>query len=150
MYFTWQGFCFISSMVQLSLLIHLLFLPTLQPTQQTDEGIAKLSFKQTTIKLGEIHQGERYERVFTFTNTGDAPLIISDVETSCGCTVVKFSKEPVLPGKTGEIKVDYGPKKSEVGFISKSFVITSNAKNNPEYLYLHGTIVKKGKRKKKK
>lgn len=133
-------------MVQIALFFQLVFIP-LMPAKPT-EGIATITFDQHTIKLGTIYPEERYERIFTFTNTGDAPLIISDIETSCGCTVVKFSKEPVMPGKTGEVKVDYIPKKNTLGFISKSFVVTSNAKNTPEYLYLHGTVVKKEKKKK--
>jgi hypothetical protein len=137
-------------MTSFALILQLLLLPVSKPAQQNADAIAKISFEITTIKLGDIYQGERYERVFKFTNTGDAPLIINDIETACGCTVVKFSKEPVMPGKTGEIKVDYVPKKSTLGFISKSFVITSNAKNNPEYLYLHGNVVKKKKRKRRK
>lgn len=133
-------------MVQIALFFQLVFLPFTQA--KPSEGIASITFDQHTIKLGTIYPEERYDRVFTFTNTGDAPLIISDIETSCGCTVVQFSEEPVMPGKTGEIKVAFIPKKHTVGFISKSFVVTSNAKNNPEYLYLHGTVVKKEKKKK--
>jgi len=147
-----QGFYFVYLlyMTHFALLIQLLLLPATNIPQQDTVAAAKIYFEETTIKLGEIYQGDRYERVFTFTNTGNAPLIINDIETACGCTVVKFSKEPVMPNKTGEIKVDYIPKKSTLGFISKSFVITSNAKNNPEYLYLHGTVIKKEKRKKKR
>lgn len=141
---------YILNMTYFALLLQLLLLPASKPVQQDADAIAKISFEITTIKLGEIYQGERYERVFEYTNKGDAPLIINDIETACGCTVVKFSKEPVMPGKTGEIKVDYIPKKSTLGFISKSFVITSNAKNNPEYLYLHGNVIKKSKHKKRK
>lgn len=134
-------------MVQIALFFQLILLPF--SSVKASEGIATITFDQHTIKLGTIHPEERYDRVFTFTNTGDAPLVITDIETSCGCTVVKFSEEPVMPGKTGEIKVAFIPKKQTVGFISKSLVVTSNAKNNPEYLYLHGTVVKKEKKKKK-
>ncbi len=145
-YYFARDFSLTKTMVQIALFFQLVFLPFMPA--KPSEGIATITFDQHTIKLGTIYPEERYERIFTFTNTGDAPLIISDIETSCGCTVVKFSKEPVMPGKTGEVKVDYIPKKNTLGFISKSFVVTTNAKNNPEYLYLHGTVVKKGKKKK--
>jgi hypothetical protein len=114
---------------------------------QTKEEKAKLTFTEHTIKMGELYPGVRYERKFVFKNTGSAPLIITDIETACGCTVVKFSKEPVMPGKEGEILVDYIPKE-DYGFTSKSFVISSNAENATEYIYLQATIVKKDKKKK--
>lgn len=131
-------------MANISLLLQFLFFAF----SPTTEKQATITFEQKTIKLGTIYQQERYERVFTFTNTGDAPLVIEDIETSCGCTVVKYSKEPIMPGKTGEIKVDYIPKKTTLGFISKSATIFSNASNSPEHIFLHGTVVKKEKKKK--
>jgi hypothetical protein len=109
---------------------------------QTKEEKAKLTFTEYTIKMGDLYPGVRYERKFVFKNTGTAPLIITDIETACGCTVVKFSKEPVMPGNEGEITVDYIPKE-DYGFTSKSFIITSNAENATEYIYLQATIVKK-------
>lgn len=131
----------------ITLLIHLLLLPFTSPTQvKVKEGMPKIWFEKTTIKLGDIHVGERYERAFIFKNTGDAPLVIDDTETSCGCTVVKYTKEPIMPGATGEIKVDYVPKKGTKGFISKSITIKSNAENGTTYLYLHGTVVSKEKK----
>lgn len=110
------------------------------------EGKPHISFEENTIKLGDIYPGEQYLRTFKFTNTGTAPLVITDVETACSCTVVDFSKEPIMPGKTGEIKVDFIPRKDAKGFISKSFVVNSNADNNPEYLYLHGNVLQKKKK----
>lgn len=135
-------------MAQIVLFFRLMFLAV--TPAQVSEGTPVITFSQTTIKLGDVFPNERYDRVFTFTNTGDAPLIISDIETSCGCTVVKFSKEPVMPGKTGEIQVAYIPKKSTLGFISKSFIVTTNAKNGTEYLYLHAVVKEKEKKKSKK
>jgi hypothetical protein len=132
-------------MMNLIVLLSMLFTASPAATA-TEEEKAVITFEQNTIKLGEVYPGEKYERVFKFTNTGTAPLIIKDIEKACGCTVVKFDTEPVMPGASGEIKVDFIPRE-DYGFASKSFVITSNAKNNPEHIYLHGTIVKKEKNK---
>lgn len=111
----------------------------------TNEGKPHIHFDEHTIKLGDIYAGDQYFRTFKFTNTGTEPLIINEIETACSCTVVDFSKEPIMPGKSGEIKVDFIPKKDASGFVSKSFVVHSNADNNPEHLYLHGNILKKKK-----
>ena len=137
------------TMGNILLLLQVLIFGISAPSASVKKEGAKIYFKETTKKLGDISVGERYEHVFTFTNTGDEPLIIKDTETSCGCTVVKFSKEPIMPGKQGEIKVDYVPKKGTKGFISKSVIVSSNATNSPAYLYFQGNVVKKDKKKKK-
>lgn len=132
-------------MINLIVLLNMLF-AAVPNTAVAEEEKAVITFEQNTIKLGDVYPGERYERVFKFTNTGNSPLIVKEVEKSCGCTVVKYESAPVMPGQSGEIKVDFIPKE-DYGFASKSFVVTSNAKNNPEYIYLHANIVKKGKSK---
>lgn len=129
-------------MVYLAVFLNLLFAPA---PAAVAEDKAIITFEQHTLKLGDVYPGERYERVFKFTNTGTAPLIIKDIEKACGCTVVKFDTEPVMPGESGEIKVDFKPKE-DYGFASKSFVVISNAKNNPEHIYLHANIIKKEKK----
>ncbi|MBQ0787283.1 MAG: DUF1573 domain-containing protein, partial [Oceanihabitans sp.] len=59
---------------------------------------AKIEFKTTTVDYGTIEKGADGIRTFEFTNTGDAPLIISKVSSSCGCTVPSSPKEPIMPG----------------------------------------------------
>ena len=68
---------------------------------------AKIEFKTDVIDYGEIAKGSDGVRTFEFTNTGDAPLIISNVKSSCGCTVPSIPKEPIMPGESGEIAVKY-------------------------------------------
>jgi len=68
---------------------------------------AKIEFKADTIDYGTVEKGADGVRVFEFTNTGDAPLIISNVKSSCGCTVPSKPKDPIMPGDSGEIKVKY-------------------------------------------
>lgn len=66
-----------------------------------------MSFDKTEHDFGTIAQGTNVEHLFTFTNTGEAPLIISDAKGSCGCTVPEFTKDPVAPGEKGEMLVKF-------------------------------------------
>ena len=63
--------------------------------------VAKIEFKTEVIDYGTIEKGADGVRVFEFTNTGNAPLIISNVKSTCGCTVPKKPKGPIMPGETG-------------------------------------------------
>jgi len=65
---------------------------------------AKIEFKSDTIDYGTIEKGSDGVRVFEFTNTGDEPLIISKVSSSCGCTIPKKPKDPILPEKLEKSK----------------------------------------------
>ena len=102
---------------------------------------AKIEFKSETVDYGEIEKGADGIRVFEFTNTGDAPLIISKVSSSCGCTIPKKPEEPSLPGKTGEIQVKYDT--NRVGPIRKAITVISNADTPTKVLKIKGEI--KGK-----
>ncbi|ATA67605.1 DUF1573 domain-containing protein [Capnocytophaga cynodegmi] len=90
---------------------------------------AEITFKTEEIDYGKIKVGSDGVRVFEFTNTGKAPLVITNVASSCGCTVPSWTKEPVAPGAKGKIEVKYDTKR--VGPISKTVTVTSNAKQNP-------------------
>lgn len=100
---------------------------------------AKIEFKSETIDYGQIDKGSDGLRVFEFTNTGDQPLVISDVKSSCGCTVPEKPKEPIAPGKTGEIKVKYDTKR--VGPIRKTVTVYSNAEQPIKALKIKGQVL---------
>ncbi len=78
--------------------------------------------------------------VFTVTNTGNAPLIISFCKGSCGCTVPEWSKDPIAPGASTKIKVKYDTKRP--GPFNKSVTITSNAVNEPSKVVKIKGVVK--------
>jgi hypothetical protein len=99
---------------------------------------AKIEFKSETIDYGEIERGSDGVRVFEFTNTGDAPLVISNVRSSCGCTIPKKPEEPIMPGKTGEIEVKYDT--NRVGPIRKAITVTSNADTPTKVLKIKGNV----------
>jgi len=86
-------------------------------------------FDTETIDYGTIEQGADGQRQFVITNNGTEPLIISNAQGSCGCTVPTFPKEPIAPGAKAIIGVKYDT--NRVGPINKTVTITSNAKDLP-------------------
>jgi hypothetical protein len=103
------------------------------------EKIAKIEFKTDVIDYGTIDKGSNGVRVFEFTNTGNAPLIISNVKSTCGCTVPKKPKGPILPGATGQIEVKYDT--NRVNPIRKTITVTSNADTPTVALKIKGLVV---------
>jgi hypothetical protein len=92
----------------------------------------KIEFKakDNTIDYGVVTQGtDDGVRSFEFTNTGDKPLIIKHVQSTCGCTVPSKPTEPIMPGKTGKIDVKYN---MALGKIAKSITVETNATNVPD------------------
>ena len=112
----------------LSLLVATTGLISFNSFAQVESG-AKIEFKKDTHDYGTVKYGGNGECTFEFTNTGDAPLIISNAKGSCGCTVPSWPKEPIAPGAKGVITVKYDTKRP--GAIAKSVTITSNAINEP-------------------
>ena len=107
------------------------------------ETSAKIEFKEDTVDYGKIENGSNGVRTFIFKNTGNAPLVITNVKSSCGCTVPKKPTAPIAPGEKGEIEVKYDTKRT--GFIRKTITVTSNAsnvKNGVSYLKIKGEIKK--------
>ncbi|MET0759536.1 MAG: DUF1573 domain-containing protein [Flavobacterium sp.] len=93
---------------------------------------AKIEFKaeDNTIDYGKVtKEGDSGVRTFEFKNTGNAPLIITNVQSTCGCTVPTKPTEPIMPGKTGKIDVKYN---MNPGPIRKTITVESNAVNYPE------------------
>jgi Protein of unknown function (DUF1573) len=105
-------------------------------------GNAIIKFEEETHDFGDLMQGGDASYVFKFTNEGTTDLVISGAKGSCGCTVPKWSSEPVAPGAEGEIKVVYDS--NRIGGISKSVTINSNAVNSPVMtIYIKGNITPK-------
>ena len=80
---------------------------------------------------------------FTFTNTGDKPLVINQAVASCGCTVPEYTKDPIQPGKKGEIKVTYNGTGKFPGHFKKSITVRTNGKVEMTRLYIEGTMDEK-------
>jgi hypothetical protein len=92
----------------------------------------------TAYDFGKIQLNKPVTHEFKFTNTGDAPLVISSVQASCGCTVAEYSKEPIAPGAQGFVKATYNAAK--VGVFTKSVTVNANAEDNVVQLVIKGEV----------
>lgn len=119
-------------------IVLVLFVGLLAISLNAQEKSAKIEFKSDTVDYGDIEKGSDGLRVFQFTNTGQAPLIISKVNSSCGCTIPKSPEGPILPGKTGEIQVRYDT--NRVGPIRKAITVISNADTPTVVLKIKGDV----------
>lgn len=95
----------------------------------TPQSLAEIAFDKDVHDFGTIEQGANGTYEFKFKNTGKEPLIISNAQGSCGCTVPVWPKEPVKPYESSVIKVTYDTKR--VGAFTKTVTLTSNAKSTP-------------------
>jgi len=110
--------------------------------QEVAPSGAQLKFDKDVHDYGTVKNGADGSCTFDFTNTGNAPLIISNAKGSCGCTVPSWPKEPVAPGATATITVKYDTKRP--GAINKSVTITSNAVNEPtKVIRIKGNVLPK-------
>ncbi len=102
------------------------------------EKFPVISFNETEFDFGTIDQGTNVEHVFKFTNTGEAPLVIVNAKSSCGCTVPSFPKEPVAPGESAEMLVKFnGSGKNQV---SKTVTITANTQAGKETIKIKAFV----------
>ena len=102
-----------------------------------------ITFDKTTHDFGKINEADgRVTTVFTFKNEGMAPLVLSNVRASCGCTTPKWTREPIEPGQSGEITVTYNPS-GRPGRFQKTVTVTSNATEATTKLYIKGEVIPK-------
>ena len=118
------------------LLLGFLFTTLLVSAQEK----AEIQFKEETIDYGKISRGSDGVRVFEFTNTGDAPLVITNVRSSCGCTIPNKPEEPILPGQTGQIEVKYDTNRA-AGPFRKAITVSSNANSPTKILKIKGELI---------
>lgn len=103
------------------------------------QGVMK--FKEETHNFGKIPQGTPVSTEFVFTNTGNTPVVISEVKPACGCTTPEWTKAPVAPGKTGVIKATFNA--AAAGPFNKSITVTSNGETPTLILFIKGEVEKK-------
>lgn len=102
----------------------------------------QIEFQESNHNFGEVVEGDQAVHEFTFTNSGDQPLVISRVSASCGCTTPFWTKEPVMPGKTGVIKASYNSQ-GRPGNFRKSITIVSNASTPSSVVFIQGNVIKR-------
>jgi hypothetical protein len=109
------------------------------PEIKPDGPLPEFNFSSETFDFGAIPEGEVVEHTFTFTNIGEAPLIIQSASASCGCTVPSYSKEPVPVGGTGEIAVRFNSK-GKKGNQAPTVTVTANTYPKVHKLRLKGSV----------
>lgn len=100
------------------------------------KGVMK--FAKETHDFGKIEQGKPVTHVFEFKNTGTDPVVINDAQASCGCTKPSWTREPIMPGKTGTVSATFNA--AAAGQFTKSVTVTSNAEAGQTVLYLKGEV----------
>ncbi len=109
-----------------------------------ENGQAKIVFETTSHDYGVVFAGDNGEVEFIFKNEGEIPLIINNVVSSCGCTVVNWPKDPIMPNQSGSIKVDYNT--NIIGNIKRSITVSTNDKSQSRIvLILTGKVVGRNK-----
>ncbi|HRI01030.1 MAG TPA: DUF1573 domain-containing protein [Saprospiraceae bacterium] len=104
-----------------------------------------VEFETMVHDWGELKEGDHMKYAFKFKNTGSEPLVISDAKGSCGCTVPDWPREPIAPGASGEIKVEFDSKGkgSEDGSKqTKKVTVTANTNPTQTYLTITGVVKK--------
>mgnify|MGYP002073928607 CR=1 FL=1 len=130
----------ISLVAFLGLVASFSFVQAQQDATQNASGPV-MSFETTTIDYGVIEQGSERVRVFKFSNTGTEPVVIKSARGSCGCTVPTYPQEPIMPGETADIKVNYDTNRT--GKFTKTVTLETNETNPTRILTIKGEVLPK-------
>lgn len=109
-------------------------------TPVINPNAGEFSWSEETHDYGTIPQGTPVRHKFEFSNTGKEPIIISNVQKTCGCTITDWTKEPVLPGQKGFVMAEFNAAKE--GPFTKAITVQSDAKTPSVKLYFKGTVQK--------
>lgn len=104
-------------------------------------GQAVIKFDKTVQHLGFVTKGDTVQFEYTFTNTGNQPLVISDSKVECGCTMVEIPKDPIPPNKQGVIRVKFNTS-GAIDRQDRTITLTCNASNTPPDLRFKCVVVK--------
>lgn len=103
------------------------------------KSYAAFNFNEKVHDFGTINAGEVVSHTFNFTNTGQAPLIITDIKTTCGCTTPNYTKTPIQPGETGEIVVQFNSS-GKSGVQNKDITIYANTEGSVEKIMIKTNV----------
>lgn len=101
-----------------------------------------MTFEEKEFDFGAIKEGDKVEHVFTFKNTGESDLVITDAKGSCGCTVPDYKKEPIKPGETSTMKVTFDST-GKPGPQQKTVTIATNTATGSELLTINANVTAK-------
>ncbi|MEM8938545.1 MAG: DUF1573 domain-containing protein [Bacteroidota bacterium] len=113
------------------------------PAEKPEGPLPSFKFEEDLHDFGTIKDGDVVEHIFKFTNTGEAPLIISDAKATCGCTIPEKPTEPIPVGGEGEIKVRFNSK-NKPGIQNKTVTLTANTWPATHRLRIKANVVKEG------
>lgn len=102
--------------------------------------ITTLEFDHTEYDFGEVTSGEKVAHVFTFTNTGDEPLTLTNAKGSCGCTVPQWPRRAIQPGETASMTVEFNSRNKR-GKRNQKVTITANTDPPQRFIFLKGTVI---------
>ncbi len=108
------------------------------------QGAPEISFDKQEFDFGTVKEGEVVETTFVVTNTGKSDLVITHAQASCGCTVPEWTKDPIAPGETGNIKVSFNTS-GRTNKQSKSVTLTTNTEKGREIIKISGMVTPKNK-----
>ena len=115
-----------------------------QADKESNEKGPKIKFEEKTHDFGKFSESNpKVSCVFNFTNVGDKPLVIPQAIAACGCTAPSYTKEPVMPGEKGSIKVVYNGRGRYPGFFKKTIRIRTNGTPEVTTLYIQGEMTPK-------
>ena len=102
---------------------------------------AEIKFDKVSYDFGTFSENDPvHKTTFTFTNVGNAPLVINQVIASCGCTIPRYDKRPIAPGQKGSIEGTYNGTGKFAGHFKKSITVRTNGKNEMTRLYIEGVM----------
>ena len=121
----------------------LLFVVNIASAQQKS---SEIKFDKTSHDFGTFSEDNSVQKcTFTFTNVGNAPLIINQAVASCGCAVPSYTKTPIAPGQKGEIKVTYSGAGKFPGHFKKTITVRTNGVPEMTRLYIEGEMTESKK-----
>lgn len=109
------------------------------PVNKLNRENAVFNWTVTEFDFGQIKVGIPVTYEFSFTNTGEIPLVISTVQASCGCTVTSYTKDPIAPGANGYVKATYNA--SNLGQFTKTVTVNANTEEGVARLTIKGEVV---------
>jgi hypothetical protein len=128
----------------LSLVMALFVFASAQSQSETKVDGAEITFAESSKNFGDITQGDVVEHTFKFENTGNQPLIISNVLVTCGCTATNWPRDPIAAGKSSEITVKFDSR-GKNGAQNKIITVVSNAVNPREKVSIKSNVLPKKK-----
>ncbi|MEE9407225.1 MAG: DUF1573 domain-containing protein [Polaribacter sp.] len=109
------------------------------------KGTASISVDNNTYDFGTVNEGDIVEKTFKVTNSGKTDLVITNAQTTCGCTVPVWPKAPIKPGETADVKVKFNtagkPNRQQ-----KNITLTTNTESGKEILTIRGSVIPKAKK----